>query len=79
MTRLCKGCTDAQEPLKTLTYLVQPEHGAAMVFDIFGMAVCPTCAAIWYRDHNGTILLNEWKPPKRATTVLLKGAGRRSG
>ena len=28
-----------------------------MVFNIHGMAVCPTCAAIWYRDHKGTVLL----------------------
>src|SRR5258706_9086841 len=38
-------------------HLIHPERGAAMVFDIYGMAVCPTCSAIWYRDHKGTVLL----------------------
>jgi hypothetical protein len=51
-------------------HLVHPEHGKFMVFDIYGMAVCPSCAAIWYRDHKGTVLLKERKPPKRATPML---------
>ena len=71
--RPTKDCTDAQEPLKTPMHLVHPEHGAAMVFDIFGMAVCPSCSAIWYHDHKGTVLLDERKPPKRATPVPVKG------
>lgn len=70
--KLCKSCIAAQEPLKTPMDLVHPEQGARMVFDIFGMAVCPSCAAIWYRDHKGTVLLDERKPPKRAPTVPVK-------
>jgi hypothetical protein len=27
------------------------------------VAVCPSCSAIWYRDHNGMVLLDERKPP----------------
>ena len=44
-----------------------------MVFDIYGMAVCPACTAIWYRDHKGTRLLHERKPPKRAMPMQIKG------
>lgn len=33
----------------------------------------PLCAAIWYRDHKGTVLLNEQKPPKRALPMQVKG------
>lgn len=74
MNKLCEHCTDTlEDPLKTPMHLVHPEHGAAMVFDIFGMAVCPSCAAIWHRDHKGTALLNERKPPKRARPVPVKG------
>jgi len=70
MTKLCKDCADAlKDRLKTPMHLVHPEHGKFMVFDIYGMAVCPSCSAIWYRDHKGTVLLNDRKPPKRAMPV----------
>ena len=53
-------------------HLVHPEHGAAMVFDIFGMAVCATCGTRWMRERNHVVLV-ERKPPKRATPVVVKG------
>jgi hypothetical protein len=52
-------------------HLVHPEHGALMVFNISGVAVCPACRAMWYRDRKGVMLLNERKPPKRAAPVLV--------
>ena len=73
MTKFCKDCIAAQEPLRTPMHLVHPEHSKFMVFDIYGMAVCPTCSAIWHRDHKGVVLLNERKPPKRAVPVPVKG------
>lgn len=73
MPELCKDCTDAQDPLKAPMHLVHPEHGALMVFDIFGIAVCPSCIAIWFRDRKGAVLITERKPPKRATVVPVKG------
>jgi putative SOS response-associated peptidase YedK len=71
----CKECDRAaHDPaFSNPMHLVHPEHGKFMVFDIYGMAVCPTCSAIWYRDHKGTVLLNERKPPKRAMPVPVKG------
>lgn len=47
-------------------HLVHPEHGAHMVFDIHGVAVCPSCNAMWFRDRKGAVLLRERKRPKRA-------------
>ena len=74
MPKLCKDCADAlEDPLRTPMHLVHPEHGKFMVFDIYGMAVCPTCAAIWYRDNTGTVLLDKRKSPKRATPVPVRG------
>jgi hypothetical protein len=78
MTELCKDCADAQEPLKTPTHLVHPEHGAPMVFDIFSIAVCPSCSAIWFRDRKCAVLM-ERTPPKRATAVRSEGESHRSG
>jgi len=75
VTKLCADCDRAaHDPaFSNPMHLVHPEHGKFMVFDIYGMAVCPTCSAIWYRDHKGTVLLNERKPPKRAMPAPVKG------
>ena len=43
MIKLCKDCTDALENrLNTPTHLVYSNRGAAMVFDICGVAACPS-------------------------------------
>jgi hypothetical protein len=74
MTKLCKDCADALKgPFNAPMHLVHPEHSAAMVFDIYGVAMCLSCTAIWYRDQKGVVLLNERKPPKRAMPLPVIG------
>lgn len=72
--KLCPACDRAahDSAVSNPMHLVRPEHGTAMVFDIYGMAVCPSCSAIWYRDHKGMVLLSERKPPGRAPAVPIK-------
>lgn len=67
--KLCADCDRAaHDPFfSNPSHVVHPECGKPGVFDIVGMAKCPKRAAIWYRHHKGTVLLNERKAPKRAT------------
>jgi len=70
--KLCADCDRAaHDPyFSNPMHLVHPEHGKFMVFDIYGMAVRPSCAAIC-RDHKGVVLL-ERKPPKQAQPAQIK-------
>ena len=34
------------------SHLVHVETGEHMLFDIYGLAVCPTCRTLWRRDPN---------------------------
>ena len=59
MMKLCPACDRAaHDPaFRNPTHLTHREHGAAMVFDIYGEAVCPTCGARWRRERNDAVLL----------------------
>lgn len=60
MPDLCEQCDLA---VKTeggfVPDLVHPVTGERMLFDVRGHAKCPTCGAVWHRDHKGMRLLIE--------------------
>jgi hypothetical protein len=64
--KLCVKCiaTRDDESSTLPLHLVHPENGKPMVFDEYGMAVCPTCGAKWRRDPDRCVLVR--KPPKTA-------------
>jgi hypothetical protein len=55
--------------LKTPMHLVHPEHGAAMVFDIYGMAVCPSCRSDLVSRSQGHGTAQRADAAKRAMPV----------
>lgn len=56
---LCDTCTYHHDhPLfRFPTHLVHPEHGKAMVFNAWGLAICPDCGAAWHRGTNNEMRL----------------------
>jgi hypothetical protein len=60
---LCARCRRAKhDPLfRFPAHLVHPEHGAHMVFDVRGEAICPECGARWRRLRNEVELVSDWK------------------
>ena len=50
---LCRACVIVREqPSMTPRHLVHPVTGDAMLFDVRGEAVCPTCGARYRRTLN---------------------------
>lgn len=51
---LCAVCVAARDDklFRNPTHLVHPTGGEAMLFDVRGEAICPTCGARWRRTLN---------------------------
>jgi len=43
---LCISCRQVEVGSRP-PHVVHPKHGAPLVFDVYGMAICPTCGARW--------------------------------
>jgi hypothetical protein len=52
MEKLCEPCTIVNEhPLGLAPrHVVNPHTGKRLVYDVYGLALCPTCGAVWHRD-----------------------------
>jgi hypothetical protein len=59
--KLCVTCIAARDDksCKLPLHLVHPENGTPMVFDEYGMAVCPMCGAKWRRDPDRCVLVRK--------------------
>lgn len=57
--KLCSACKRARDdPLfRFPNHLVHPEHGKPMVFDVYGIALCPDCGARWRRGGDNAVVL----------------------
>jgi hypothetical protein len=70
-TKLCVKCETARDDklfFSAPAHLVRPKQSKLAVFDRYGMAVCPTCGAIWHRDRNRSVLVER----QRVIPVLIK-------
>lgn len=56
--KLCKPCrTACNDPhYRFPNHLVHPEHGKLMVFDVYGLEICPTCRAVWHSRRDNTVV-----------------------
>src|SRR6266404_5545637 len=68
--KLCVKCIAARDDkfFKRPAHLVHPQQSKLTAFDTYGIAVCPTCGAIWHRDRNRTVLFKR----QRLIPVLIK-------
>lgn len=57
MASLCPPCHQARNDphYRFPTHLVNPHTGKLMVFDAYGLAICPVCRAVWHRPPDNTI------------------------
>lgn len=57
--KLCAPCRLARDDphFTTPRHVVHPVHRKLGVFDVFGMAECPTCGAKWHRWKDGVKLV----------------------
>jgi hypothetical protein len=55
---LCRACVIVRDqPLMQPRHLIRPVTGDAMLFDVRGEAVCPTCGARYRRTLNVVALV----------------------
>lgn len=58
-SNLCRLCIIVRDqPIMKPTHLVHPVTGDAMLFDVRGEAVCPTCGARYRRTLNVVTLVD---------------------
>lgn len=52
--QLCKTCIRYRDDpvFSNPNHLVHPKDSTPMLFDIYGIAVCPVCRARWRSDRN---------------------------
>lgn len=55
---LCSPCLEAHSHphYRFPIHLVHPVHGKKMVFDPHGLAICPTCRAVWHSRCDNSVV-----------------------
>lgn len=56
---LCDPCHRAHtDPLfRFPNHLVHPRDGKPMLFDVYGLAICPDCLTGWYRGTDNAVVM----------------------